>query len=169
MKRPLSMEEVEELQHENRPVSRKSTVRIYGGKASETGELFSKESLEFEDEDGCQNLEFYSTGSCDFGHLLGDGVEITGKCSIPGCGAFVCSKEGCMRLCERGHVVCGKHSVVWEDGRIFCRKHAPFMNTEKVVERTGKFLSIAGMILQGMGRLLKAVIGSWWPSERGGR
>lgn len=166
---PRDREEIEELIRNHGPVTRDSIIRVHGGKASQTGELFSKDHLEYESDDGMESLDFYSTGVCDRGHFLGSGGnEIAGQCSV--CGAWLCSKEGCMWMCHRGHPVCGKHARTLEDGRTYCDKHGPWLDFEKLAARTklffsntGKVLGVLGKVLVVCGKVLKKLMASWWP------
>jgi hypothetical protein len=132
MSRPLTRREFDQLIKKYGPVSSNTVIRVPGGKASETGELFSKLHVELETDDGLETVDFYATGSCDNGHLVGvDGVEIGGQCGV--CGAWVCTRDGCMRMCEKGHVVCGKHACVMHDGTVYCTRHRPFLDMDKLM------------------------------------
>ncbi len=123
MKRPLTREEYKELVKKYAPGARKVVIRVHGGRASKSGELFVDDQLEAESEDGLLSLRHITTFSCDAGHLVGGELgEISGACQV--CGALLCSREGCARMCGRGHVACGRHSVTLR-GQTWCTRHAP--------------------------------------------
>jgi len=116
MPRPRNEEELEALIRQRGPVSRTSARRVFGGRASEAGgEVFSKDHLEFQGDDGSlESLDLIVSRTCDFGHLVGsDGVEIVGRCGC--CGKLVCSARGCAYTADRGRVVCAKHRVEMGD------------------------------------------------------
>lgn len=154
MKRPLTRDELEKLIEGHRPVSRKSTIRFHGGKASESGALFEKDQLEFESEDGFESLDVFVTGSCDFNHLLGvGGSEIAGKCSI--CRKWVCTQEGCARRCVRGDLVCW-HDSHLVGGEVFCTRHFTGRLGTELLKGTAK-------AAVGIGKAIPRIIPGWWP------
>ncbi|MBI4021314.1 MAG: hypothetical protein HY369_03660 [Candidatus Aenigmarchaeota archaeon] len=121
MKRPLTREDYEELVKKYAPGARKVVIRGHGGRASKAGELFADDQAEVETEDGLLSLRHVTTYSCDRGHMVGGELgEIAGACQV--CGALLCSREGCARMCGRGHVVCGAHSVSFK-GQSWCTRH----------------------------------------------
>lgn len=154
MKRPMSREELEELVRNHQPVARTSIRRVFGGPVSESGELFGKDAIEFESQDGLESLEFFASGSCDFGHLLGtQGTEIAGRCTI--CGKWLCTQEGCMHTCHKGHAVCGRHAIINDDG-VYCTQHRPFPTWVKPVAQ-GTAKACVGLV-----RVACKVLRSWW-------
>ena len=147
MSRPLSRRDLDQLIKKYGPAAVSTVIRVHGGKASDTGELFCKQHAELETDDGLESVDFYVTGTCDNGHLLGvDGVEIGGQCGV--CGAWLCTREGCLRMCETGHAVCGKHACVMHDGAVYCTRHRPFLDKDKVMSDARAIASITARVVR---------------------
>ena len=146
MSRPRSQVEFDALTERvarQAPVTRKTTVRVFNGKLSDAGELFSRENAEFIDGNFIETIDLLNWSNCDFGHLIGsNGVEVAGRCFR--CRRWVCSAPGCARTCVRcGRVCCGQHSFVTADGA-YCHDHVPAYLGKKaalgVLRLTGRAL-----------------------------
>ena len=100
--------------------SRRSTLRVLGGKLDGQGAPFHKEHLQFEDEDeGPRAVDIVQTSTCSFGHTIDDKIRMAGVCEIGG--EILCSTPGCLLQCIRcGAAVCRRHSSTYGD-KTYCR------------------------------------------------
>lgn len=134
---PRSREELERLLRDSpSPVVRKRILRVDGGKASRTGELFVQHETDFETDLGVESVKLFSTASCDFGHFVGGDNEIVGKCEVGG--EFLCAH--CARTCEKGELCCPRHSIKTKDG-IYCSRHLSLFMGRKLARGSGKALA----------------------------
>jgi hypothetical protein len=124
MNRPRSHAELDALIRRilrQDPVSRTTTIRVDGGRVSKSGLLFSREKIEYASGNAVEQIDFLSSGCCDFNHMIGSqGAEVIGRCCL--CGRVVCSTAGCARTCIKGCLCCGACSFVTSEG-VWCKRH----------------------------------------------
>ena len=103
------------------PRARQTTIRLIEGDVADDGVAYTKETLNFLDNDGTtRSLEVLSTRLCSFGHVLDQRVNPAARATC--CGAITCGTPGCCQNCIRcGVSLCRRHTQ-FVDGEPFCRR-----------------------------------------------
>jgi hypothetical protein len=123
----VSRDDFLDLLAESDTKTRKSSLRIVGGKVSEDDTQYIHEQLDFVDSDQTvREIDLVSSRTCSFGHLLDRQVRLVSRCEV--CGAYTCSASEddgykCSYTCVRcGKAICKKCSSLDADKEAYCPK-----------------------------------------------
>ena len=95
-------------------------MRVIEGKVSQDNAAFVQEQLNFVEPDlTVRSVDFVSSRTCDFGHLLDQQTRLVAVCER--CGLHTCSAPGCGFTCTRcGIALCRRHASVYAEGEAYC-------------------------------------------------
>ena len=113
-------EELLDLLRRCSPRTRRTVMRVVEGKVSQDNAAFIQEQLSMVESDlTVRQVDFISSRTCDFGHLLDQQTRLVAVCER--CGRHTCSAPGCSFTCARcGKALCRRHAHVHGPDEAYC-------------------------------------------------